>query len=63
VVFIRDSANAAIGIGAAIGEAIEAIGAAIEAIETGVYNFKTSKATLVIDINSIIKNIMQINAM
>jgi hypothetical protein len=56
VVFIRDSANAAIGIGVAIGVAIEAM----EVI--GLYNFKISKITLVIDINSIIKNIMQINA-
>jgi len=59
VVFIRDSANAAIGserevaIGVAIGVAIEAI---------GVYNFNTSKITLVVDINTIIKNVIQINA-
>jgi hypothetical protein len=67
VVFIRDSANAAIGSEreVAIGVAIDtAIGAAIEGIGVaiGVYNFNTSKITLVVDINTIIKNVIQINA-
>jgi hypothetical protein len=65
VVFIRDSTNALIG--SARGVAIEGRGVAIEgrgvAIEgRGVYNFKTSKITLVVDINTIIKNVIQINA-
>jgi hypothetical protein len=67
VVFIRDSANAVIcsgrGVaieGRGIGVAIEGRGVAIEG--KGVYNFNTSKITLVVDINTIIKNVMQINA-
>jgi hypothetical protein len=58
VVFIRDSTNALIG--SARGVAIEGRGVAIEG--RGVYNFKTSKITLVVDINTIIKNVIQINA-
>jgi hypothetical protein len=58
VVFIRDSTNALIG--SARGVAIEGRGVAIEG--RGVYNFKTSKITLVVDINTIIKNVIQIIA-